>query len=299
MSIAVHGVTGWLHEYGHPGVARLEVSFADFPGSFVYRVCAEFVAGTEVAARKPQITELTIAPKDRDDAGPIRAVELKSVPIGKLIDRVRGAVKAYVEAEQQRRWSGHGPGVYAVGEAMSVHRPKDGKELSNDHYRQVAWWYLYYLVAGESPRKAVAAKFGRHAVTVSRWLAEARRRGYLPPYEPVKRGDRMGKWEAWAQADKLMERQVAVRVILDQLNQASAVDPDRLLVDPDAGPDVLGSLTGDLLEGRSDRGQKLRTHVAVEVLEDLVIAGADDIGRKAASLLQALRQDSERDDGRH
>jgi hypothetical protein len=72
----------------------------------------------------------------------------------------------------------------AVEALQQVTRP--GRGYPDDHYRIVAKKYNALVAEGEAyPVKALAAMYpGRtHISTASRWITEARRRGYLPPKE--------------------------------------------------------------------------------------------------------------------
>jgi hypothetical protein len=72
----------------------------------------------------------------------------------------------------------------AVEALQQVTRP--GRGYPDDHNRIVAKKYNALVAEGEAyPVKALAAMYpGRtHISTASRWITEARRRGYLPPKE--------------------------------------------------------------------------------------------------------------------
>jgi hypothetical protein len=55
-------------------------------------------------------------------------------------------------------------------------------------YRRVGEIYSELGVVGNRPAADLAELAGRPVVTVHRWVAEARRRGYLPPASPGRRG---------------------------------------------------------------------------------------------------------------
>ena len=77
-----------------------------------------------------------------------------------------------------------------IDDAMSktrfrLKRPK-GRRLPADFYEHVARAYREAVAAGLNPRKTLATDSDTPADTVARWVAEARRRGHLPPAQPGK-----------------------------------------------------------------------------------------------------------------
>lgn len=56
------------------------------------------------------------------------------------------------------------------------------RSWDDEHYRRVAQVYRAADEAGTAPRHVIAKRWQVEPPTVSRWLAEARRRGHLEPY---------------------------------------------------------------------------------------------------------------------
>ncbi|GEM_PF-6993752 len=63
-------------------------------------------------------------------------------------------------------------------------RPPKRRRLDDDHFRHVADAYRGAVANGLPPAKTLADESAVPQGTVSRWIAEARRRGYLPAGEP-------------------------------------------------------------------------------------------------------------------
>jgi hypothetical protein len=69
----------------------------------------------------------------------------------------------------------------------AVLRPPSGS-LSDDFLRHLAEVYRWQVAAGQPPALVIAAQTGAPAGTARRWIAEARRRGFLPPGRRGKAG---------------------------------------------------------------------------------------------------------------
>ncbi len=68
---------------------------------------------------------------------------------------------------------------------LRLKRPK-GKQLDEGFFKQVAIAYKGAVAEGRNPRQTLARDSDAAPDTVARWIAEARRRGHLPPAEPGK-----------------------------------------------------------------------------------------------------------------
>ncbi|MEV7611497.1 hypothetical protein [Streptomyces sp. NPDC089799] len=99
------------------------------------------------------------APADR----PVTATFLRRLPFDTLL---RAAAEARVA-----QFSG-APAPAAEG------RPYGG---GNEHTARVAELYRWAVDHGIPPRRAIAARWGKSEATAGRWIAEARRKGLLPP----------------------------------------------------------------------------------------------------------------------
>lgn len=72
-----------------------------------------------------------------------------------------------------------------IASPIKLERPAT-RRLTDDFYKDVARAYTAAVAAGRNPRKALAEASATPADTVARWIAETRRRGYLPRAEPGK-----------------------------------------------------------------------------------------------------------------
>jgi hypothetical protein len=144
---------------------HVRINYQDIPGPWVYHVHGALIDG------KPAITALAVSPRDPDNPTPITLQAVRTAPIGTLFDRVKSALRAPWEHR-----------VEHMATQVRTHRPKEGRSRPAEHFMQVAWFYLQAQRTNVAPRKAIAQHWGVRPVTASRWLAETRRRGYLPPY---------------------------------------------------------------------------------------------------------------------
>lgn len=80
-------------------------------------------------------------------------------------------------------------GIFLVSvaalEAFRQGANRQKPRLSDEHLREVATVYARALEAGDSPRQALAAKYGKSINTIDGWKVAARRRGFLEPYDTV------------------------------------------------------------------------------------------------------------------
>lgn len=142
-------------------------------------------------------------PYDTDDAElpHVDGRLMRELPMGALIDASRALLG---EGLRHDLWAtydnpqflaeglakGMGPqfpGVLAhlresVAEDLAaVEGPKHGRDLGNDHYREVAQVYAAAVQAGEPPTVAVAEHFTVEKSSAAKKVARARQRGFLPP----------------------------------------------------------------------------------------------------------------------
>jgi hypothetical protein len=120
----------------------------------------------------------------------LRATVIRALPFGRLVRDARNA--RYDETL--------GPVIEALGdmpEATEIPRGSDREarawgakpdrrrpQLDDEHYVRVAHLYSSAANRGTPPRKAVASVMRVSEPTASRWIAEARGRGLLPPTSP-------------------------------------------------------------------------------------------------------------------
>lgn len=136
--------------------------------AFRYQVRIDRSGGT------PRLVELRMV--CADDGGDIDPAAVRNVPVRRL---AKAAAKFISMTE------------YGVAEAGDVFDPtgsarpdlepgKRRRNLGPEHYRQVAALLLKAREIGVPPRDDVADYFGVAKPTLDRWIAEAKRRGFLP-----------------------------------------------------------------------------------------------------------------------
>ncbi|MDX1881863.1 hypothetical protein [Mycolicibacterium sp. 120270] len=122
----------------------------------------------------PHLTELRIVAPD--DGGDIDPAAVKQVPVRRLAK----AAAQFISMTEH--------GVTNVGDLFDPTgstRPdlepgKRRRNLGPEHYRQVAALLQEAREIGVPPRQHVADYFGVALPTLDRWIAEAKKRGFLP-----------------------------------------------------------------------------------------------------------------------
>jgi len=131
---------------------------------------------------------------DSDHAKPVTRELFKRLPIGEVIEQGRAQVAAIWEAETSR--TAEDPETLRVRAALK--QAGDSDTRSDETYRLVAEYYARVKadqrkgLVGSAVAKATKARLeldgripeGTTDVRVRKWIAEARRRGYLPPADP-------------------------------------------------------------------------------------------------------------------
>ena len=122
--------------------------------------------------------------------------QLRQPPFSAISSLAR--IKAAANA---RPWLANGQLTGWAASSLSSRRPRrlrrvklraPKKRLLDDaHYHHVAEAYRGAVGDGLSPAKTLADESGVPQGTVNRWIAESRRRGYLPPGVP---GRRTRRW---------------------------------------------------------------------------------------------------------
>lgn len=124
------------------------------------------------------------------DTSILRATILRALPFGKLVRDARNA----------RYESSWGPAIEALAgtpEGQEIPRRSDREarawgakterrrpQLDDEHYAEVARVYSNAANRGLPPRRTVASVMRVSEPTASRWIAETRSRGLLPPTSP-------------------------------------------------------------------------------------------------------------------
>jgi len=62
---------------------------------------------------------------------------------------------------------------------LAENQPRRRREITADHLKSVAAQYEQHKAADQSPLKELARDYSVNASTVSRWVKEARERGYI------------------------------------------------------------------------------------------------------------------------
>ncbi|MFF7249853.1 hypothetical protein ACFZBU_38820 [Embleya sp. NPDC008237] len=251
------GVAGWIMRFAG-GEERVHVTFDDIPGEWVYEVEGRIVAGTV------GITRLTIAPRDLDNPRSLTRAIVAGTPIDTVIERLRGALK---QAWDER------PAHLAA--AVRKHQPKQGRSHSPEHFLQVAWRAVEGDLDGRSPRRAITDTWNVDGDTATRWLAEARKLGYLPPgpIQPAPGTD------TWVKATGILEARIFEKALHDAL------------ANPDATP--IAELLATAMTTTSPLAEQLRNEAFLHCLVDLAKGDpTDPVHNAAAALLAAFQATS-------
>ncbi|MFG2754758.1 hypothetical protein [Streptomyces xanthophaeus] len=132
------------------------VTVEDFPGYEGH----SFIVGFPAGGVKPNGFYVK-APDER----PVTATWLRRLPLDRLL-RVAAEARAAEMAE-------------AVNVAPATEgRPYGG---GNEHLGKVAEVYRWAIERNIPPRRAIATRWARSEATAGRWIAEARKKGVLPP----------------------------------------------------------------------------------------------------------------------
>ena len=126
--------------------------------------------------------------REPGSGGPLPAVALRQLPIGRLADAVRrhrlDMANLVIELYDSRD---HPPETLERAErtfrAVQASRPPGGRKPSYgpEHYAEVARVYTAAWRSGASPTKAVEAWGSVSYPTAAKWVAKARTLGLLPP----------------------------------------------------------------------------------------------------------------------
>lgn len=144
----------------------IEVTLVGHPYRYQVRV--------EIGGGAPRLVELHLVPLDPDAPTDIDPAAIRLVPVRRLAKAAAGFIA---------RMDGAFLGVQDTPTRLlrPERRPGGGKrrKLDDVHYREVADMLIAARDVGEPPREYVAQQMGASLPTVDRWLAEAKKRGYL------------------------------------------------------------------------------------------------------------------------
>ncbi|OBF93055.1 hypothetical protein A5773_20120 [Mycobacterium sp. 852014-52450_SCH5900713] len=157
---------------GHPGTTDGLIEIPLVGHAHRYRVRIDNSRPT------PRLVELQLV--SDDDAAEIDPNTIRQIPIRRL---AKAAARFIILSEHGVALAGD------VYDQTSLQRPDAeppgrrkrgrGHALDDVHYRQVARLLLWAREIGESPREYVADRLGGSLPAVDRWIAEAKRRGFL------------------------------------------------------------------------------------------------------------------------
>jgi hypothetical protein len=135
----------------------------------------------------PRLVELHLV--SDDDAAEIDPDTIRQVPVRRL---AKAAARFIALTEHGVALAGD---VYDPTDLRRPDiEPPNRRKLDDAHYRQVARLLLWAREIGESPREYVAGQLGSPLPTVDRWIAKAKRLGFLrrdwatatdPPADPA------------------------------------------------------------------------------------------------------------------
>ena len=173
----------WWHWPDSDGPYTVGLHFAEIGGR------SELV-GVELWSGGPPPERLGAFPAlgQPGDAGPLPAVALRQLPIGRLADAVRRdrldmanlVMEEYDPRDHSPKTLEHAERTFR---AVQASRPPGGRKpaYGPEHYAEVARVYTAAWRSGASPTKAVEAWGSVSYPTAAKWVAKARTLGLLPP----------------------------------------------------------------------------------------------------------------------
>ncbi|MBI0298532.1 hypothetical protein JBE04_29740 [Streptomyces sp. PRKS01-29] len=261
-SLVGDGTQGWTYRFVN-GEESLDLICTNISRKWTYRVEGRLLGG------RPAITSLTILPRDPKNPQPITKETVRSTPIGTVLAKVKSAL----HAEWHRR-------VQHLASQSRTHI-KEGRSWAADHYRNVAWFCIEAELRGVGPRQVIADHWGVNKSTASRWMAEARRRGYLPEY-PVTPSKR----ETWVEVQQEVDEQIFRKVLAEKVTSACTSS--------DGNPDAFVQVFISTLFGASEASRKIRATIFMKQLRDIARDSPEGrVGEAIEELLAALAEEME------
>ncbi|PWJ02081.1 hypothetical protein DKG34_40625 [Streptomyces sp. NWU49] len=258
MSIAGDGTWGWVYAFAN-GSEAVDVTYSDIPGPWVYSVEGRMVAG------KPAITRLSIVPRDPEKPEAITRETVRRAPTGTILGRVKSALRT--------KWNNKVGDVYAQARIQSV---KVGRSWPAGHFVQVAWFAVDAELTGRAPRQVIQDTWGVSGITASRWLARARKLGYLPDYPLTPVEGRPHAYD-YVAATRILEEQIVQKVLREGLSHTS---------DPATVRSELWEVLHRAILDNSKEAVRLRTEIFVDILAQLAEGGPDEQIQTAAQHLR-------------
>ncbi|WP_405177888.1 hypothetical protein OG225_27125 [Nocardia sp. NBC_01377] len=262
------------------GTERVVVTYDDLPGPWKYTVEGRLVNGS------PMITELVV--RQRDPSAPVAITQtaLRRIQLRVILDRVKRALKTEWEQRVSR----------LLGDARTQ-MPKSGRSWPAEHYMQVAWWYVEAEADGGSARKAISEHWGVSLVTASRWLSEARERGYLGAYVAGKKQRDENLWSRQRSATSTVERSVVSAFLVQTVAEAVNDSPQTAM---STVVDMLLTLGGEAVS-RATRTDNAKDELGLRAFLDYLFvlvehAESDTIRTSAEALVDALAADGPSDE---
>ncbi|MGI5443135.1 hypothetical protein ACQEV4_39090 [Streptomyces shenzhenensis] len=258
-SLVGDGSQGWTYRFVN-GEERIDLTCTNISDNWIYRVEGRLLGG------QPAITSLAILSRDPRNPKSVTKETVRSTPIG----TVHAKVKSALRAEWERR-------VQHVA-SMSRTHVKEGRSWAADHYRHVAWFCIEAELRGVGPRQVVADHWGVSKSTASRWMAEARRRNYLPEY-PVAPRKSNSHHSSWIEAQQKVDEQIFCKVLAEKLTSASTSG--------NGNSDTFAQLVLSALLGTSETSQRLRASIFAKQLQSMAQEHPEGRVREAAEDLAA------------
>lgn len=101
------------------------------------------------------------------------AKALKALPLGRWLEEGRWAVsQGLLESANDRTWA-------AWNREFNEHRRR--RQYGEEHFQLVAAMYSTLAKSSKKPTTRLAEHFAVDVTTARRWVAQARKRGMLPP----------------------------------------------------------------------------------------------------------------------
>ncbi|MGW7304421.1 hypothetical protein ACWGI1_02440 [Streptomyces sp. NPDC054835] len=260
LSVVGDGTSGWVYAFAD-GKEIVDVTYSDVPGPWIFHVQGRMVQG------KPAITHLTIAPRDTDSPQAITRDTVRRAPTGTLLSRVKSALR--------EKWSNKAADLHTQARIQSV---KAGRSWPAEHYMQVAWFAIDAELTDKAPRQVIQDQWNVSGITASRWLARARKLGYLPDY-PLTPADGRPTEGHQADATRIVEEQIVGKVL--QEGFVGNRHPSEIST-------AIGAIFHRSIFGTSEQARTMRTEIFVETLANMSEEFPDNQVKAAAGQLLAL-----------
>jgi hypothetical protein len=134
---------------------------------------------------------LGIGPADEDHPLPVTRSLVRELPIGKLISEELQTYRSLLVALEHGQLPGASKAAKAAARELAPafsERPQRAggrrPKYDNGHFAEVAKVYGHAYAAGRTPTRAVAKHFSASPSAAAKWVARARKMGFLGPTDP-------------------------------------------------------------------------------------------------------------------